>query len=237
MPAAARRVAIVTGASRGLGEALAEGLAREGWSLVIDARTPADLEAVRARLAGLTEVVAVAGDVTDPEHRSRVVRAAADLGGLDLLVNNAGSLGPAPLPALTDAPLEGIREAFDANLVAPLALIQEAAALLERSDRPVVLNVTSDASVEAYEGWGVYGATKAALDHASRVLAAERPRWKVRAVDPGDMRTRMHQDAFPGEDISDRPAPSTVVPSLLGLVASDRPSGRVRASEVAGVPA
>lgn len=237
MPAANRRVAIVTGASRGLGEALAEGLAREGWSLVIDARTPAELEAVRARLSGLTDVTAVAGDVTDPEHRRRVVLAAADLGGIDLLVNNAGSLGPAPLPALADAPLDGVRDAFDANLVAPLALIQEAAALLEGSERPIVVNVTSDASVEAYEGWGVYGATKAALDQVSRVLAAERPRWKVWAVDPGDMRTRMHQDAFPGEDISDRPEPAAVVPFLLGLLASDRPSGRVRAAELAGVGA
>ena len=237
MPAAGRRVAIVTGASRGLGEALAEGLAREGWSLVIDARTAGDLEVVRARLSGVTAVTALAGDVADPEHRRRLVRAAADLGGLDLLVNNAGSLGPTPLPPLADAPLDGVREALEANLVAPLALIQEAAGLLDGSGRPAVVNITSDASVEPYEGWGVYGATKAALDQVSRVLGAERPRWKVWAVDPGDMRTRMHQDAFPGEDISDRPEPSVVVPSLLALVASDRPSGRLRASELAGVPA
>ena len=237
MPAATRRVAIVTGASRGLGEALAAGLAREGWSLVIDARTADDLAGVAERLSGFTEVVPLAGDVTDPGHRSRLVRAAAELGGLDLLVNNAGTLGPSPLPALTGAPLDGLREALEANLVAPLALIQAAAGLLEASERPVVLNITSDASVEAYEGWGVYGATKAALDHLSRVLAAERPRWRVWAVDPGDMRTRMHHDAFPDEDISDRPEPSAVVPSLLALVCSDRPSGRVRASDLAGVPA
>lgn len=237
MPAATRRVAIVTGASRGLGESLAEGLARGGWSLVVDARTAEDLEAVRARLSGVTEVTALAGDVTDPAHRAALIRAAASLGGLDLLVNNAGSLGPTPLPPLTAAPLEGVREALEANLIAPLALIQEAAALLDGSRHPVVVNVTSDASVESYEGWGVYGATKAALDQLSRVLAEERPAWKVWAVDPGDMRTRMHQDAFPGEDISDRPEPSEVVPSLLALVASDRPSGRVRASEISAVPA
>ena len=230
-------IAIITGASRGLGEALATGLAGEGWSLVIDARTEADLAAaargVVERLTARQQLRAIAGDVTDPEHRRQLVAAAEEVGGLDLLINNAGTLGPSPLPELTVFPLGGLRDAFEANVVAPLALIQEASELLERSPQPRVINVTSDASVEGYPGWGGYGGSKAALDQISNVLAAERPRWTVWAVDPGDMRTRMHQDAFPGEDISDRPEPSTVVPAILSLVASDRPSGRLKLSELA----
>jgi NAD(P)-dependent dehydrogenase (short-subunit alcohol dehydrogenase family) len=229
--------AIVTGASRGLGEALATGLAREGWSLVIDARTAGDLsvaeERIRAGLQAGRQLTAIAGDVTDPDHRRQLVAASQDLGGVDLLVNNAGTLGPSPLPELTRFPLEGLRNAFEANAVAPLALIQEAALLLDRSPRPRIVNVTSDASVEAYEGWGGYGASKAAIDQVSAVLAAERPAWTVWAVDPGDMRTRMHQDAFPGEDISDRPEPAAVVPLLLALIASDQPSGRIKLAQLA----
>jgi NAD(P)-dependent dehydrogenase (short-subunit alcohol dehydrogenase family) len=212
-------------------------LAGEGWSLVIDARTAADLKEaegrIRPALQDGRQVRALAGDITDPGHRRALVDAARDIGGLDLLVNNAGTLGPSPLPELTRFPLEGLRDAFEANTVAPLALIQEAAALLDASPRPRIVNVTSDASVEAYEGWGGYGASKAALDQISAVLAAERPSWAVWAVDPGDMRTRMHQDAFPGEDISDRPEPSAAVPALVALVASDRPSGRIKLSELA----
>jgi NAD(P)-dependent dehydrogenase (short-subunit alcohol dehydrogenase family) len=233
-------IAIVTGASRGLGEALAAGLAGAGWSLVIDARTASDLQAAADRVRPLLRpgqgLRAIAGDVTDPAHRKQLVEAAADLGGLDLLVNNAGTLGPSPLPELTGFPLDGLREAFEANTIAPLALIQEAAGLLEESPRPRIVNITSDASVEPYEGWGGYGASKAALDHISAVLASERPQWTVWAVDPGDMRTRMHQDAFPGEDISDRPDPSSVAPAFLALVASDRHSARIRISELAEPP-
>ena len=230
-------VAIVTGASRGLGQALAEGLAAEGWSLVIDARSPEDLEAASAVIAAaasgpVVRVRAVPGDVTDPSHRRALVSVAEELGGVDLVVNNAGTLGPSPLPELAAFPLDGLRDALEANLVAPLALIQEAAHALDRSPRPIVINVTSDASAEPYPGWGGYGASKAALDQLSAVLAVERPGWTVWAVDPGDMRTRMHQDAFPGEDISDRPEPASVVPALLRLIGSDRPSGRVRASEI-----
>lgn len=230
------QVAIVTGASRGLGRALSRGLAEQGWSLVMDAR---DAEALRAAetaiRAGLTagaSLEAVPGDVTDSAHRRALVDAAGRLGGLDLVVNNAGTLGPSPLPELTELPLGGLRDALEANLVAPLGLIQEAAGLLERSADPRVVNLTSDASVEPYPRWGGYGMTKAALDQLSAVLAAERPAWKVWAVDPGDMRTRMHQDAFPGEDISDRPEPEAVVPALLDLIGSDRPSGRLRASQL-----
>lgn len=231
-------VAIVTGASRGLGEALASGLAAAGWSLVLDARHAGDLEAsearIRAFLAEGAALVAVPGDVADPAHRKVLVAAALDLGGVDLVVNNAGTLGPSPLPALTDLSLAALGDALEANVVAPLGLIQEAAVALDGSASPEVVNITSDASVEAYPGWGGYGMTKAALDHMSAVLAVERPRWRVWAVDPGDMRTRMHQDAFPGEDISDRPEPASVVPAILALIASDRSSGRVKASEYAG---
>ncbi len=227
--------AIVTGASRGLGAALAEGLAVSGWSVVIDARGEKalrDTEAHIRRQAGAqAAIVALAGDVTDPEHRRRLV-AAADMGGLDLLVNNASVLGPSPQPALVAYPEVALRAVFDANLFAPVALIQEAAALLRCSSNPRIVNVTSDASVEAYEGWGGYGASKAALDQASAVLAVEEPRIRVWAADPGDMRTQMHQEAFPGEDITDRPLPETVVPGLLALIGSDRPSGRYRIGDL-----
>lgn len=230
-------VAIVTGTSRGFGRAVATGLAAGGWSLVVDARHAEELEAAEGRIRACVrdgaEVTAVPGDVTDPAHRKALVAAARALGGLDMIVNNAGTLGPSPLPALTDLPLDALREALEANLVAPLALIQEAATALELSGSPTVVNITSDASVEAYEGWGGYGITKAALDHLSAVVAVERPSWRVWSFDPGDMRTQMHQDAFPGEDISDRPEPESVVPALLALIGSDRPSGRVRATELA----
>lgn len=233
--------AIITGASRGLGEALAIGLAGRGWSLVIDARTPGDLqsaaERIRAAGAPSVQVRAVPGDITDPGHRRELVKAADELGGVDLLVNSAGTLGPSPLPELPSFPIDGLRDAFEANVVAPLALIQESAHLLDRSPKPRIINVTSDASVEPYPGWGGYGASKAALDQISAVLAAERPGWTVWAVDPGDIRTQMHQEAFPDEDISDRPEPSSVVPALATLIESDRRSGRVKLSEVADLAA
>jgi len=223
----------------GLGEALAHGLARAGWSLVIDARGEAALAgvaaAVRAHLTPGAHLVAIPGDVTDPAHRADLVGAAAAAGGLDLLVNNASTLGPSPLVPLTRLAVDALRETLDANLVAPLALIQAAAAMLDGAERPRVINVTSDASVEAYPGWGGYGASKAALDRLGAVLAVEQPRWRVWSVDPGDLRTRMHQDAFPGEDISDRPEPATAVPALVALIESDRPSGRMRLSDL--VPA
>ncbi len=234
-------VAIVTGVSRGLGEALARGLAREGWWLVVDGRDRTTLDAaadlVRSDAAPGARVVALAGDVTDIEHRHDLVAAAFDLGGLDLVVNNAGTLGAAPLPSLADYPLGDLRVAFEVNVVAPLGLVQEALPLLLDAPHPRLLNVTSDAAVEAYEGWGGYGAGKAALEHLGAVLAVEFPALTVWSVDPGDVRTAMHQAAFPGEDISDRPEPAAVVPAFLELIGSDRPSGRYRAAELLGAGA
>ena len=229
-------VAIVTGASRGLGEALATGLASAGWTVVIDGRDPAALDLAAARIRSRAEsgaqVVALAGDITDPAHRSDLTGAAFDLGGLDLVVNNAGTLGAAPLPRLSDYPLGELRVAFEVNVVAPLGLIQDALPLLLDAPRPRLIDITSDAAVEAYGGWGGYGAGKAALDQVGAVLAAELPALRVWSVDPGDLRTAMHQAAFPGEDISDRPEPASVVPAFLDLIDSDRPSGRYRASEL-----
>jgi NAD(P)-dependent dehydrogenase (short-subunit alcohol dehydrogenase family) len=229
-------VAIVTGGSRGLGEALAGALAERGWSVVVDARSSAELEEAverlrqRPKLTG--SVVGIAGDVTDPAHRRALVDAAEAAGGVDLLVNNASTLGTTPLPALAGYPLDSLREAYEVNTIAPLALVQAALPSLRRSPGPRVLNVTSDAAVEAYEGWGGYGSSKAALEHVGAVLAVEEPGLRIWTVDPGDMRTRMHHDAFPGEDISDRPSPDAVVPALLALVDGDRPSGRYRAADL-----
>jgi NAD(P)-dependent dehydrogenase (short-subunit alcohol dehydrogenase family) len=221
-------VGIVSGASRGLGLALARALDERGWRLVVDAR---GADALRDATAGLTGVTAIAGDVADPEHRRALVDAAGDR--IDLVVNNAGVLGPSPQPALADYPLDTLREVYEANVLAPLGLLQ--LTLPRMPDGAAVLDITSDAGVEPYEGWGGYGSSKAALEQLSAVLAAERPGLRVYWVDPGDMRTQMHQDAFPGEDISDRPPPEDSVPGLLGLIEGSLPSGRYRASEVAEV--
>ncbi len=222
----ANRTAIVTGASRGLGLALARGLAERGWRLVIDAR---DLPAVPVELAR-AEVVALAGDVTAAAHRRALVAAAGER--IDLLVNNASELGPSPLPALADYPLAALERVYRVNVVAPLALAQLALPLMPAGGS--ILNISSDAAVEPYEGWGGYGSSKAALDQVSRVLAAENPGLRVYSVDPGDMRTRMHQDAFPGEDISDRPLPEESVAGLLELIDGDLPSGRYAARSLTG---
>ena len=231
-------VAVITGASQGLGLALATELASRGWSLVVDARQGDRLAAAVAQLPGGPHP-AVAGDVADPAHRRELVDVAAELGGARLLVNNASTLGKpvggtGPLPSFADLDPATYLRLLEVNLVAPLALT---AGLLPQLRRHagVVLNISSDASVQAYETWGGYGSAKAGLDHASRVLAAEEPRVRVYAVDPGDMRTQMHQDAFPGEDISDRPEPRSVVPALLELLEGDLPGGRYRASDL--VPA
>ena len=223
-------VAVITGASQGLGLALATELAAAGWSLVVDARDAARLEAAAATLPGGPHV-AVPGDVTDSWHRGALAATAAELGGADLLVNNASTLGASPLPTFADLEPATYARILEVDVVAPLALT---ALLLPqlRESRGRVVNVTSDASVEAYESWGGYGSAKAALDHATRVLAAEEPDLHVYAVDPGDLRTAMHQAAFPGEDISDRPEPATVVPHLLRLVTGDVPSGRHRAADL-----
>ena len=221
------RTALITGASRGLGLALARRLAAEGWALIIDARGAEDLESARVELADLTHVVAILGDVTDDEHRRSLAGAARELGDLDALVNNASILGPSPQPALLDYPLETLEEVYRANPLAPLALIQALRHDLKPGSR--ILNVTSDAAVEPYEGWGGYGSSKAALEQLSKILGAENPELRVYRVDPGDMRTRMHQEAFPDEDISDRPPPEESVPGLVELLTGDLPSGRYEA--------
>ncbi len=234
------RTAVVTGASRGLGRALAGGLAAAGYALVIDARDGAALEAARSALHACgapAPIVAVPGDIADPAHRDALQHAAGVLGGADLLVNNAGTLGASPLPALADYPLAELRAAFEVNVVAPVALTQALLPSLRRRGG-AVLNITSDAATGAYAGWGGYGAAKAALEQASNVLAAEENTVRVWWVDPGDLRTRMHARAFPGEDISDRPLPEQVVPGFARLIGERMPSGRYRAAELMpGCPA
>lgn len=225
------RVGIITGASRGFGLATARALAERGWSLVIDARGSDALAVAAEELSAASHVVPIAGDVTDASHRTRLITAAAQLGGLDLLMNNASILGPSPQPPLAGYPLDVFRQVFEVNVTAPLALTQEALPLL-RSRRGTIVNVTSDAAIEGYEGWGGYGSSKASLNQLSNVLAVEEPEIKVYWFDPGDMNTRMHQEAFPGEDISDRSPPEASVPPLISLLGSGRPSGRYQATKV-----
>jgi NAD(P)-dependent dehydrogenase (short-subunit alcohol dehydrogenase family) len=227
----ATRTAIVTGASRGLGLALARGLAKDGWALIIDARGEEALETARAELAELTKVTAIVGNVMDPEHRRALAGAAREARGIDALVNNASVLGPSPQPDLLDYPLGLLEQVYRTNVFAPLALIQAVRHDLKPDAR--IVNVTSDAAVEPYEGWGGYGSSKAALEQLSNILAAENPQWRVYWVDPGDMRTRMHQEAFPGEDISDRPLPEESVPGLVHLLTGDLSSGRFAARDLA----
>ena len=227
-------VALVTGASRGLGRATARTLAGRGWSVIIDARRRADLADTTR---DLPRVVAIPGDVTDPGHRAELVAAVERLGQLDVLINNASALGPSPLPPLRKYSLPDLRRVYETNLLAPLAVLQLLAAPLEAA-RGALINVTSDAAVEAYPGWGGYGSSKAALDQLTNVLAAEESELNCYAFDPGDMRTEMHQQAFPGEDISDRAEPESVVPALLRLIDERPPSGRYRAADLAiGLPA
>ncbi len=222
-------IAIITGASRGLGLALARALAQRHWALALDARDRDDLERAARELGAVTEVVAVAGDVADPIHRMALVHAAGQ--EIDLLVNNASVLGPSPQPTLAKYPLEVLEDVYRVNALAPLALAQLVLPRLPDGGR--IINVTSDAAVEPYEGWGGYGSSKAALEQLSAILGAEQPSVRVYAVDPGDMRTRMHQAAFPGEDISDRPPPEESVPGLLALIEGELPSGRYQARALA----
>lgn len=231
-----RPVALVTGGSRGLGLALVRGLAARGWRLIIDGRDRAMLEAARATVDPHRAVTAVAGDVADARHRSElgsVVRAA---GRLDLLVNNASTLGPSPLPALAMTSGTTLADVHRVNTIAPVLLFQEVRTLLEAVGGTVI-NITSDAAHGAWPGWGVYGSSKAALEQLTAVLAAEHPALAVYAVDPGDLRTDMHQAAFPSEDISDRLEPATVVPAILSLLDLRPASGRYRATELAAAAA
>jgi NAD(P)-dependent dehydrogenase (short-subunit alcohol dehydrogenase family) len=230
------RIALITGASRGLGLALAQGLAEHGWRLILDARGADALEAARAALTDPDLAHVLPGDVTDARHRAELAALARRLGGLDAVVNNASTLGVSPLPPLLAYPQDELATVFRTNVLAPLALLQDLRGALRPGAR--ILNVSSDAALEAYAGWGAYGASKAALEQISAVLAVELPEHRVYWVDPGDMRTEMHQLAFPGEDIGDRPLPEESVPGLLALLERDLPSGRYRARElpiVAGV--
>jgi NAD(P)-dependent dehydrogenase (short-subunit alcohol dehydrogenase family) len=223
------KIALITGASRGLGLALARQLAENGWGLIIDARRKKTLEEVRLELSAKTKVIAIPGDITAESHRRKLAKAASELGGLEALINNASFLGPSPQPNLLDYPLDVLEQVYYTNIIAPLGLIQALHSMLIPD--ACVINVTSDAGVEAYGGWGGYGSSKAALEHLSHILAKENPTWRVYWVDPGDMRTQMQQEAFPDEDISDRPLPEESVPGLLALIEGQLPSGRYRARE------
>jgi NAD(P)-dependent dehydrogenase (short-subunit alcohol dehydrogenase family) len=223
-------VGIVTGASRGLGLALTRALVERGWRVVVDAR---DASSLRAAWPDAPDTVLVAGDVAAAAHRRALLAAAG--APLDLLVNNASALGPSPQPALAEYPLDELRRVYETNVFAPVALVQEALPLLARG--AAIVNITSDAGVEPYAGWGGYGSSKAALEQASAILAVEQPRLRVYAVDPGDMRTQMQQEAFPGEDISDRPPPEASVPGLLALIEGEVPSGRYHARDLVQVRA
>jgi NAD(P)-dependent dehydrogenase (short-subunit alcohol dehydrogenase family) len=218
-----------------LGLALARSLAHQGWSLVIDARGVEALAAARAELAQSARVAAIAGDVSDPSHRRALTVAARASGGLDAVINNASILGPSPQPPLMDYPLDVLEQVYRVNVLAPLALLQAVRRTLKRGAR--VINISSDAGVQPYAGWGGYGSSKAALEQMSAILAAENESWRVYWVDPGDMRTQMQQEAFPGEDISDRPLPEASVPGIMALILGDLPSGRYVAREVAAGPA
>lgn len=222
-------VALITGGSRGFGLALAKALVARNWRVVIDGRDAASLRMAASTLGG--EVTAIPGDVADAAHRRQLVEAVDRWDSLDLLVNNASSLGPSPLPGLDHYPLDELERVYRVNTLAPLALIQSLLPNLKPVSGTIV-NITSDAAVEPYEGWGGYGSSKAALDQISAVLGAEQKSIRVYAFDPGDMRTAMHQDAYPGEDISDRPEPETVVPALLRLLDDAPPSGRYRATDL-----
>jgi NAD(P)-dependent dehydrogenase (short-subunit alcohol dehydrogenase family) len=225
------RTVLITGASRGLGLALARSLAKDGWTLIIDARDEEALESARVELSRYAHVIAVPGDVANPEHREDLAEAAREAGGVDALVNNASILGPSPQPELLDYPLDVFEQVYRTNVVAPLALVQALHSDLKSQAR--IINVTSDAAVEPYEGWGGYGSSKAALEQLSNILAAENPGLRVYRVDPGDMQTQLQQEAFPDEDISDRPLPEESVPGFLELLTSDLPSGRYAARALA----
>jgi NAD(P)-dependent dehydrogenase (short-subunit alcohol dehydrogenase family) len=222
--------ALITGASFGLGRALAFELARRGWSLTIDARHAKPLASTAQALSELTTVRAIPGDVGEPEHREQLLAAAATVGKLDLVINNASDLGGSPLPRLRDLEPTAYEQLLRTNVVAPQQLIR--AVLPQLNPGAVIINMSSDAGVDHYETWGGYGSSKAALDHQTLTWAAEEPDFTWYSLDPGDMRTAMQQAAFPGEDISDRPEPETVAPTLVALISSGLPSGRYGAPDL-----
>ena len=227
---AKERTALITGASRGLGVALARGLAARGWNLILTARNAERLGAVRDELARHTHVAAIAGDVANADHRAAMAVLARGHGGLDAIVNNAGALGPSPLPPLVEYPLDALRSVMETNVIAPLGMLQAVRDVLKPG--ACVLSITSDAAVQPYAGWGGYGASKSALEQLTAVFATENPTLRVYSVDPGDLRTDMHQAAFPGEDISDRTLPEVRVPALIDLLEGDLPSGRYTAASL-----
>jgi NAD(P)-dependent dehydrogenase (short-subunit alcohol dehydrogenase family) len=230
------KVALITGMSMGLGHALAGELTARGWRVVGDARDAARLTRAVASLPNPRSVVAIAGDVADPDHRRELATAVAAEGRLDVIVNNASILGPSPQPPLASYPIEELERVFRVNAIAPLALLQLVMPLLIRSEGRVI-DISSDAAVESYAGWGGYGSAKAALDRLTGVLAVEQPGLRVYAVDPGDMDTDLHRQAEPGEDLSGLPSPAEVVPALMRLLLGDEPSGRYRAGDLAAVNA
>jgi NAD(P)-dependent dehydrogenase (short-subunit alcohol dehydrogenase family) len=228
------QIALISGASRGLGLALARTLARAGWTLILDARGAAALEAVQNELKPQTQVIAIPGDVADAAHRQQIADAARSLGGLDVVINNASILGPSPQPPLLEYPLDVLEQVYRVNVIAPLAVLQAVRDQLKPGAR--IINITSDAGIEPYAGWGGYGSSKAALEHLSAIFANENPALKVYWVDPGDMQTQMQQEAYPGDDISGLPLPDASVPGLIALLTGDYPSGRYKARELpAGV--
>jgi len=225
-----KKTALITGASRGLGLELARALAKKGWQLIINGRNAEALYEVQKELSKLTTVDAISGDVIDEIHLLQFPERIASFGHVDLVINNASTLGISPQPHLLDYPIEVIHTIFHTNVIAPLSLLQKIK--LHLKPNASIINISSDAAVNAYEGWGGYSASKAALDHLTAILAKENPQWKIYAVDPGDMRTRMHQEAFPTEDISDRPLPIDKVPGFIRLIEGDLESGRYVADEV-----
>ena len=233
MSRSTERTALITGGSRGLGLTLARGLATRRWNLIITARDGERLRAVRDELAQITHVAAIAGDVANPDHRKALAVLARGHAGLDAVINNASSLGTSPLPPLLEYPVDTLADVLMTNVAAQLGLIQAVQHELKPGAR--IINVTSDAAVNPYPGWGGYGASKAALEQLSSVLAAENPALRIYWVDPGDLRTDMHQAAYPGEDISDRPLPEVRVPAFVTLLEGDLPSGRYSAAELGPV--
>ena len=227
-----KKTALITGASQGFGLNLAEALAAEGWQLLINGRNAERLLQAQKSLAQHTKVIAISGDVRDEIHLLQLRDALLHQGWkLNLVVNNASALGTSPLSNLLEHPVDNLHELYHTNIIAPISLLQKVKSYLLPDAQ--VINLSSDTGVEAYAGWGAYGSSKAALDHLSAILAQEQPQLHIYALDPGDMRTSMHQAAFPGEDISDRPLPGQIaIPAVLQLIEKQLPSGRYIASDL-----